>query len=111
VNHLRQAWASRIKIAVEGYRGLHQPSQGPPAYDLLEGDMMPDDVYDHPEWYTGYTDRVILGETMRALRSARGKPNAVVTIYRGAPAGTKSINTGDWVTLSKQYALQHGLDG
>jgi 8-oxo-dGTP pyrophosphatase MutT (NUDIX family) len=30
-----------------------------------------------------------------------------VTVYRAAPRGAKTINTGDWVTLSRTYARGH----
>lgn len=30
-----------------------------------------------------------------------------VTVYRAAPRGAKTINTGDWVTLSRSYAKGH----
>lgn len=87
------------------YQGNHRPnSDGPTAADLFENDWAPADIYDHPEFYTGY--RGMLGETMRQLNSARGNPEAPVTVYRAAPKGT-TINDGDWITLSKTYALQH----
>lgn len=97
------------------HRGLHQPnSDGPPAWNLLadieggEGPLLPDDVYDHPEWYTGtpQTDRAYV-ETVSALSRIRDDPNATVTIYRAAPEGVEFL-PGDWVTLSRSYATDHG---
>lgn len=35
-------------------------------------------------------------------------PDDRVRIYRSAPAGTNAINRGDWVSLSADYAHQHG---
>ncbi len=98
-----------LTAADEDYRGRHQPSKAAPLYDLLEGDMLPEDMYVHPKWYTGFPGPATLGETLRTLNGARGKPNAMVTIYRSAPPGVNTINEGDWVSLSKQYARQHGL--
>lgn len=40
---------------------------------------------------------------------AKGKPNQIVTIYRSVPKQITSINPGDWVSLSKTYAIQHGM--
>ena len=43
-----------------------------------------------------------------------GKPNKKVKVYRAVPKGVTEINSGDWVTLSKEYAKMHGehpLDG
>lgn len=98
--HLREAW----RTVAEDYMMGHRPTEdGPPANDLLEGDMMPDDVYDRPDLYTGF--RQWLPETMATLRAARGNPNAQITIYRAQRTGT-GLNTGDWVTLSKAYAAE-----
>lgn len=36
------------------------------------------------------------------------KGQRVVTIYRSVPAGVTEIRPGDWVTLDKAYARQHG---
>ena len=39
------------------------------------------------------------------IRSLRGKPNAIVTIYRRVPQeAPDQINAGDWVTLDKNIA-------
>lgn len=47
---------------------------------------------------------------LAVLKQIRGKPDAMVTIYRGVPAGgsTKKINAGDWVTLDKAVAADYG---
>lgn len=68
---------------------------------------MPNDIYTHPQFYTGDPDSIAFKETVRALRQAKGRPDALVTIYRAAPKA--ELNKGDWVTLSKQYAQQHGM--
>ena len=47
-------------------------------------------------------------EVLRALKAVRGKPDAMVTIYRGGPAEMSGINPGDWVTLSKSVAADYG---
>ncbi len=47
--------------------------------------------------------------TVRLLKSLRGKPDAMVTIYRGMPEGASgAINPGDWVTLDKRVAEDYG---
>lgn len=45
--------------------------------------------------------------TLRILQSLRGKPDAMVTIYRGAPANAGGINAGDWVTLDRKVAQDY----
>lgn len=93
------------------YRMMHQPSpEGPRAHDLTEdggeGQWLPDDVYTNPNFYSG-ADRTVLKETMDQLERVKGDPDAKVTIYRWAPEGEK-IQAGNWVSLSKAYAEQHG---
>lgn len=86
------------------------------AYDLLNPDgVFPNDILDHPEWYfaevIGSLARSEPGarETIATLKSIQGKPDAVLTIYRGAPSD--DLNTGDWVTLSRSYAEIYAGDG
>ena len=87
------------------YGMRHRPSEdGPRAHDLSEVDMTPADVYDHPEWYSGMGKKII-AETMKQLRAVKGKADAFLTIYRAGPKG--EMNTGDWVSLSKEYASTH----
>ena len=73
--------------------------------------LYPSDFLDHPERYTDelreYSDARKCIET---LRKVQGHPDAMVTIYRGAPSGGK-LNTGDWVTLSKEYAKSYADGG
>ena len=73
--------------------------------------LYPSDFLDHPERYTDelreYSDARKCIET---LRKVQGQPDAMVTIYRGAPSGGK-LNTGDWVTLSKEYAKSYADGG
>ena len=97
------------------YRGSHtapNPEFGAPLYDLTGGGQMyPADVYSSKavQYYgTGYTkaDK----EAFALANKVRGNPDAEVTMYRAVPkdAGIEAINKGDWVTLSKDYAKNHG---
>lgn len=97
-----------VESADDDYRGLHRPSYGPGLHEIDNGELLPPDVLQHPEWYTGYTEPEFIRETVQALRRANGDPDATVTIYRAAPPGVDRINNGDWVTLSRSYAEQHG---
>ena len=91
----------------QDYRGLHQPALEGPAIHHME-DLFGGDVYTHPHFY-GHGEKAHDREASRALRSAKGNPDAPVNIYRAAPHGVTSINTGDWVTTSPTYARSHGL--
>ena len=91
-------------ITEPDYTVAHRPdSGGPRVHDLLEGEMMPDDVYDRPDFYGGNQ------ESHDAIQAARGNPEALVTVYRSAPPKVTEINPGDWVSLSEEYARQHGM--
>lgn len=98
-----------------GYRGEHKapgPDFGAPLHDLTGGGQMyPSDVYSASAsriYGTGYpqADR----EAFDLAKRVRGNPNAQVTMYRAVPKdeSIKSINPGDWVSLSKSYAQNHG---
>lgn len=97
------------------YRGSHKapsPDFGAPLYDLTGGGQMyPADVYSASGariYGTGYpqADK----EAFNLAKQVRGNPNAEVVMYRAVPKNEsiKSINPGDWVTLSKSYAKTHG---
>lgn len=103
------------KIDDLSYRGSHTapgPDFGAPLYDLTGGGQMyPADVYSAKavQYYgTGYpkADR----EAFALAQRVRGNPDAEVTMYRAVPKDENitSINAGDWVTLSKDYAKTHG---
>ena len=97
------------------YRSTHiapSPEFGAPLYDLTGGGQMyPADVYSSKatQYYgTGYpkADK----EAFALANRVRGNPEAEVTMYRAVPKSKDitSINAGDWVSLSKDYAKTHG---
>jgi len=49
-------------------------------------------------------------EAVRIFQQVRNKPDAMVTVYRAVPkdANQIGINPGDWISVSKQYAMEHG---
>lgn len=110
MRHLLDAWSRRI-ASVSDYGGSHQPnSDGAPLYDLTGGGTVyPDDVYEHPEWYALEDDQSNQ-ESIRVIKQVRGKPDAMVTIYRAVPPGVTQIETGNWVTISENYARQHAMN-
>ena len=72
--------------------------------------IFPPDIYsDKALRYYGsgsFTDKADR-ESLRVINAVKGNPDAMVTIYRGVPKGVDTINTGDWVSLSKTYAEDH----
>jgi len=107
------SWATGSDGVNTNYRMSHRapdPEENAPAYDLTGGGAIyPDNVYsaDGARIYGG-------GEPEMARRvhsiitSMRGNPNAKVQIYRAVPKGVRQVNVGDWVTIDRQYAEQHG---
>jgi hypothetical protein len=44
------------------------------------------------------------------MKSAKGQPDKTIRVYRTVPKTLENagINEGDWVTINKKYAIQHG---
>lgn len=97
------------------YRMSHRaPNENDtPLYDLTNA--YGDDIYTGKAYYYfGDGDATMDKESVRILQSIRNKPDAKVKIYRAVPKGIKKINSGDWVSINKKYAIEHGeriLDG
>lgn len=102
-----RAW-SRVVAGLD-YGGGHQPPRDSAfIYDLANEEIgsFPSDVYDHPEWYW-HSGEAYDRESARVIKQVRGKPEAMVTIYRAAPPGVARFDTGNWVAVSQAYARQH----
>jgi hypothetical protein len=97
----------------EDYKGTHtapDKTSGAPLHNLTQ--IYPDDIYT-PQAVRYYGDAGGDAndiESIRRMQFYRNKPDAKVKIYRAIPIINKdiSINPGDWVTLNKNYAIQHG---
>jgi hypothetical protein len=104
----------RIFTEDEDYRGRHTAPTNDgfcrPLYDVTG--MYPDDIYT-PAGVRYYGDGISIAdkESWSKIQEYRGRPDAIVTIYRAVPKGVKNANIvrGDWVTLSKAYAKGHGI--
>jgi hypothetical protein len=99
----------------DDYGGSHRPpdpEHGAPLYDLTGGGKIyPDDVYG-PEGARiyGHGDEALDTATMKEIQRIKGNPDAEVTIYRAIPkdATDADIHTGDWITVNRKYAEEHG---
>ena len=83
--------------------------------DNLSG-LYPDDFYSlNGHMYYGTGEEIMDRKAWHILNRVKGRPNALIEIYRAAPKGTgKTITNGDWVTIVRDYAVEHGkanLDG
>lgn len=101
-----------VSVTGDDYKMMHKaPDEegGSPLHELTQNGTFPDDVYHHPDWYTG----MVNDELHHTLQRAQGHPDAEVNMYRAVPKGVTTINKGDWVTPTAEYAHQHayGLEG
>lgn len=88
-----------------GYRIMHQaPTEGIPLHHAEEA--FPD-IHQHSEYYRTHEPQMD-NRSLSVINKTRNKPDARVTVYRTVPHGVRTINTGDWVTPSKEYAQQEG---
>jgi hypothetical protein len=100
------------------YKGEHTApmgEEGAPLWNVAANGIYPNDVYgpNGMHWY-GTGDRLLDAQAYEILSKAYGKRNKKVKIYRAVPKGVVKINKGDWVTIVKDYAEEHGersLDG
>jgi hypothetical protein len=103
----------RGAIEMPDYGMNHRPmtvDQGAATLDNL-APAFGDDIYGpNAAQYYGTGNAALDRETLRVLRAVKGNPNATVTVYRAVPADASqaAMNAGDWVTVNKRYALEHG---
>ena len=101
----------RVKATADNsYGWAHRPGDpegGIPAWDLTQG--VPANVYTHPHYYSDMSEPSNR-EAHNILRRIRNNPETKIRIYRSLPAekAHHGIKPGDWVSISKEYARQHG---
>jgi hypothetical protein len=79
--------------------------EGAPIHDLTFNGVFPPEVYDRPDWYAaGHPSDA---QAWGVVSASRGKPARRVVVYRAVPKGTRYINPGDWVAITKRYAIDH----
>lgn len=106
--------AAGISKAVKPEYGMaHRPvtvAGGAAQLHDLETAFGPDIYGKNAAQYFGTGDSKLDRQTLGLLGSLRGKPDAMVTIYRAVPLDAKdaAIRSGDWVTVNKNYAVTHG---
>jgi len=100
-----------------GYMGGHEAPMAEdinaPIWDLTGkytgNKLYPDDIYSSEASRLYSSGMDYDPQAIGVLQSVKNRPNAKVTIYRAVPKDVKGeINPGDWVTLTKEYAKEHG---
>lgn len=79
-------------------------ADNPSALDL--SDSFPDIYTGNALRYYG-TGSDYDAKAITAIHKMKDNPNAEVTIYRAVPEDVADINASDWVTTTKEYALDH----
>lgn len=97
---------------VDVYRGQHSaPSNesGSPIWNVCLNGIYPDDFYTRTREYV-YMDSDRRG--LQYVLDYRNKPNRQIRIFRSVPLSIEkpTINSGDWVTIDRAYAVQHGRE-
>jgi hypothetical protein len=114
--------ASGLSKSKETYAGQHSApdaSSGSPLHDVTLNGIYPKDFYGpNGLKYYGTGDEALDASTYQKILAAKDNPDASVRIWRAVPwdgkgrkpvaLGGQHLNPGDWVTLSKQYAIDHG---
>ena len=106
------------------YRGQHKApdnKSGAPLHDVTSNGIYPKDVYSHNGFrYYGDYGNDYDREAFNKMQRMKDKPDEKVWIHRAVPKSvhTEALKTetplkhmirpGDWVTISKDYAKEHG---
>lgn len=91
----------------EDYKIKHRPpnpDNGAPAHNLTE--VFPNDIYSSKakQYWGGFYIDDEDDKLFKLLKFIRNKPDHKLEIYRAVPPLVKTINVGDWVTISRKYA-------
>lgn len=90
------------------YRGQHQIAKPLFTADKITEAGGHEDFFENPN--TNYDlSEPSYKESYRALKQIKDNPDEEVTVYRAVPEGVDKINEGDWISLSKTYAKEHGM--
>jgi hypothetical protein len=89
----------------------HQPpdtSYGCPLSNLLYNDRYDDDVYGPNGWkYYGEGRPKEDNANFAIIRRYKNKPDDLVRIFRAVPKEVNEIEAGDWVAITRDYAMTH----
>jgi len=96
-----------------GFRGQHRPMTVENGAARLH-DLTPsfgEDIYGvNARRFFGTGDDVMDNATLNILKRVRGKPDSEITVFRAIPKDAPDVplSSGDWVTVNRSYAAQHG---
>jgi hypothetical protein len=98
----------------ENYRGEHEAPDkigGAPLYNVNLNNIYPEDFYSYNGFkYYADTGEASDRQSFYLVMSYYNKPNSLIKMYRAVPKdlGITKIKPGDWVAITRIYALGHG---
>lgn len=102
-------------MTLMNYWTYHRPtdSREYPEYradQVISSGLIPKDAVLHPDKYYPDIAEYNGKRAAEVLGKIQGHPDALVRVFRGAPSNGV-LNTGDWVTFSKEYAALYAGNG
>ena len=100
---------------MDDYKGSHAAPghEHAPLHNLTHNEVYPKDVYSNKaaHYYGSGSEEKRDKALFAKIHSYKDKPDHLVEIHRAIPRNTHrdaKINKGDWVTIDKEYAREHG---
>jgi len=95
------------------YRDSHKSpdhESGAPLHEMTGNGTFPHDIYSHKaaHIYGHGSDKKQDHDSIKTIHSVKGQPEKMVTVHRAVPHHVNKINPGDWVSINKDYAKEHG---
>ena len=113
---------SGAQMSEGDYRGEHgapDKESGSPLHDVTANGIYPKEFYGpNGLRYYGTGDDALDARVYSKIQRMKDKPDEMVAVWRAVPfvegkskgltLSSSHINPGDWVTIDRQYALDHG---
>ena len=106
--------ARALGFTERNYSGVHEAptsaaDTSAPLFNMSK--TYPDDIYSPmaARYYGDGVNPARDADVARRIQAMRNKPDAPAVVFRAVPKEAGDyINHGDWVSLDKQYAIDHG---
>ena len=79
--------------------------------NVMDSSFLPKDYWTHPDYYLySPEERYAYSAIKAAVHDFKKGKKSGITVYRAVPKGVKDskFSNGDWVSPSRDYAVQHG---
>jgi hypothetical protein len=106
--------STSVQTGLADVKGIHRPMTVDGGAARLD-DLTPafgEDIYSPNaiQYFGGNGTKAQERQALNIFKVVRGNPDAEVIVYRAVEKDipTKKLQSGDWVTVNKQYAIEHG---